>query len=133
MAVSPRGATEPRRPGSFFQQTARRMPQHEKMHALPTIRRDSLATRSKRVPCALDLFVGTMCPGEALLQGIDHFICAPRAIVYASREKVPFLYIVRSGLVKLSHFSWGGADRRIGGRRGLEALFGEPYHHTAWP
>lgn len=107
------------------------------MHAPPTIRRDSLATCSVCPVRALDLFVGIDAPrAEALLQGIDHFICAPRAIVYASREKAPFLYIVRSGLVKLSHFSLEGEERivrilKAGDALGLEALFGEPYHHTA--
>lgn len=91
-------------------------------------------------PCpvrALDLFGGLAehRAGE-VLRGIDHLHYASGATVYQSGEKSPVVYVVRHGLVKLSHCLPNGDERIVrilkpGVTAGLEALFAEPYQHTA--
>ncbi len=91
-------------------------------------------------PCPVrgfDLFAGLSHhrAGE-MLRGIDHLEYAARASIYPTGENSPFLYVVREGLIKLSHSLPNGAERIVrilepGDTAGLEALFGDPYHHTA--
>ncbi len=91
-------------------------------------------------PCpvrALDLFAG-LSGGRAdeVLRGIDHLLYASRASIYQAGEKSPFVYVVRQGLVKLSHYLPNGDERIVrilkpGDTAGLEALFADPYQHTA--
>jgi CRP/FNR family transcriptional regulator len=85
----------------------------------------------------LDLFAGLSDhrAGE-MLRGIDHLDYAARAPIYPIGERIPFVYVVREGLIKLSHSLPNGAERIVrilepGDTAGLEALFGDPYHHTA--
>jgi CRP-like cAMP-binding protein len=91
-------------------------------------------------PCpvrALDLFAGlSERRADEMLQGIGHLLYASRATVYQTGEKSTVVYVVRHGLVKLSHYLPNGDERIVrilkpGDTAGLEALFAEPYHHTA--
>lgn len=91
-------------------------------------------------PCpvrALDLFAGLVeHRASELLQGVAHLLYASGATIYQSAEKGGFVYVVRHGLVKLSHCLPNGDERIVrilkpGVTGGLEALFAEPYHHTA--
>jgi CRP/FNR family transcriptional regulator len=73
---------------------------------------------------------------STLLRGIGHLVYPPRSEVYARGDQSSFVYVVRSGLVKLSHFSPTGEERivrilRSGETVGLEALFLDPHHCTA--
>jgi CRP/FNR family transcriptional regulator len=73
---------------------------------------------------------------SALMDGIDHIVCPPRATVYARGDRSSFVYVVRSGLIKLSHFSPTGEERivrilKTADTIGLEALFMDPHHCTA--
>ena len=91
-------------------------------------------------PCpvrALDLFAGlSEHRADEVLQGIDHLAYPSRATVYQTGEKSPVVYVVRHGLLKLSHYLPNGDERIVrilkpGDTAGLEALFADPYHHTA--
>jgi CRP-like cAMP-binding protein len=91
-------------------------------------------------PCpvrALDLFAGlSEHRANQVLQGIDHLLYASGATVYQSGEKNAVVYLLRQGLLKLSHCLPNGDERIVrilkpGDTAGLEALFGDPYHHTA--
>ncbi|MFO1205078.1 MAG: Crp/Fnr family transcriptional regulator [Burkholderiales bacterium] len=101
------------------------------------------ALRNQEVECgpcpvrALDLFAGLseQRAGEVLRE-VDHLLYAPGATIYQSAEKSPVVYVVRHGLLKLSHCLQNGDERIVrilkpGVTAGLEALFAEPYHHTA--
>jgi CRP/FNR family transcriptional regulator, anaerobic regulatory protein len=91
-------------------------------------------------PCpvrGLDLFAGlSESRADEVLREIDHLFYAARASIYQTGEKSTFVYVLRHGLVKLSHFLPNGDERIVrilkpGDTTGLEALFTDPYHHTA--
>ncbi len=91
-------------------------------------------------PCpvrGLDLFAGLPeHRADEVLREIDHLLFASRTSIYQTGEKSPFVYVVRHGLVKLSHYLPNGDERIVrilkqGDTAGLEALFADPYQHTA--
>lgn len=86
---------------------------------------------------AVDMFQGiSKHLAATLMDDIDHLVCPPRSTVYVRGETSPFVYVVRSGLIKLSHHSTAGEERIVrilksGDTMGLEALFMDPHHCTA--
>jgi CRP-like cAMP-binding protein len=103
----------------------------------PHVQRDATVSCGPCPVRALDLFAGlSEARTNDVLQGIDHLLYAPRAPVYQTGEKSTNVFVVRGGLVKLSHYLPNGDERIVrilkpGDTAGLEALFMDPYHHTA--
>lgn len=73
---------------------------------------------------------------DAILQPIDNLHVTQHAFLYEEGRPSPYLYTVRSGLIKLKVDLPNGSQRivrllRPGDVAGLETLVGERYHHTA--
>lgn len=73
---------------------------------------------------------------DGILQPIDNLHVPAHARLYSRGDPAPSVYTVRSGLIKLKVSLPNGGQRilrllRPGDVAGLEALVGEPYHHTA--
>ena len=73
---------------------------------------------------------------DAILQPIDNLHVPQHAVLYEKDAAAPYVYTVRSGLLKLKVDLPNGCQRivrlvRPGDVAGLETLLGEPYHHTA--
>jgi CRP-like cAMP-binding protein len=85
----------------------------------------------------VDLFAGTSRANrEDLLGSFRMAAFAAKDVVYRMGERAEYLYLVRSGLVKLVRYSAGGAERivqlaRTGDTFGLAALCEIPYRRTA--
>jgi CRP-like cAMP-binding protein len=73
---------------------------------------------------------------DALLTPIDNLHVPQHAVLYEQGTAAPYVYTVRSGLIKLRVQLPSGGQRivrllRPGDVAGLETLVGEPYHHSA--
>jgi CRP-like cAMP-binding protein len=73
---------------------------------------------------------------DAILVPIDNLHVPQHAVLYEQQAAAPRVYTVRSGLIKLKVDLPNGGQRivrllRPGDVAGLEALVGEPYHHSA--
>ncbi len=73
---------------------------------------------------------------DALLTPIDNLHVPHHAILYEQGTPAPYVYTVRSGLIKLRVQLPNGGQRivrllRPGDVAGLETLVGERYHHSA--
>jgi len=109
----------------------------ESAFASPQVTRDDHISCNPCPVRALDLFSGLSdARANGVLKAVDRLFFVPRAPIYQSGEKTPFVYVLRVGLIKLSHYLPNGDERIVrilkpGDTAGLEALFGNPYHHTA--
>lgn len=85
----------------------------------------------------IDLFSGANCADRAELLGcLRTGAFEPKDTLYHTGDRAEYLYLVRSGLVKLVRYSAGGAERivqlaRTGDTVGLAALCHIPYRRTA--
>jgi CRP-like cAMP-binding protein len=73
---------------------------------------------------------------DAILQPIDNLHAPAGTALYEQGEAAPYVYTVRSGLIKLKIDQPNGCQRivrllRPGDVAGMETLVGERYHHTA--
>ena len=73
---------------------------------------------------------------DAILLPIDNLHVPQQATLYEQNQSAPFLYTVRSGIIKLSVDLPNGSQRivrllRAGDVAGMEALVDTRYHHTA--
>jgi len=73
---------------------------------------------------------------DAILQPIDNLHVPQQAVLYEEGTVAPYVYTVRSGLIKLKVDLPNGGQRivrllRPGDVAGLETLVGERYHHSA--
>lgn len=67
---------------------------------------------------------------------IDEIRFGREGMPYRTGEASDYVFTIREGVVKLVHYSEGGAERIVrllkrGDVMGLEALLGQPYHHHA--
>ena len=73
---------------------------------------------------------------DSILQPIDNLHVPQQAVLYEQNTAAPYVYTLRSGLIKLKVDLPNGCQRivrllRPGDVAGLETLVGERYHHTA--
>lgn len=73
---------------------------------------------------------------DAILQPIDNLHVPQHAVLYEHGKLAPFVYTLRSGIIKLSVSLPNGGQRivrllRAGDVAGMEALVDQRYHHTA--
>lgn len=73
---------------------------------------------------------------DTILQPIDNLNVPQHAVLYQQNQPAPFVYTVRSGIIKLSVDLANGGQRivrllRAGDVAGMEALVDQRYHHTA--
>jgi CRP-like cAMP-binding protein len=73
---------------------------------------------------------------DSILQPIDNLHVLQQAVLYEEGAAAPYVYTVRSGLIKLKVDLPNGGQRivrllRPGDVAGLETLVGERYHHSA--
>ncbi len=96
--------------------------------------------RAKCTVCEVRNFVlfAGLSPHEldTILQPIDNLHVPQHAVLYKQGTASPYVYTVRSGLIKLKVDLSNGCQRivrllRPGDVAGLETLLGDPYHHTA--
>lgn len=83
------------------------------------------------------LFSGLTAPElDAILQPIDNLHVPQATVLYEQLATAPYVYTVRSGMLKLRVDLPNGGQRivrlvRPGDVAGMETLVGERYHHTA--
>jgi CRP/FNR family transcriptional regulator len=83
------------------------------------------------------LFSGlTAAELDAILQPIDNLHVPQSTVLYDQYDAAPYVYTVRSGMLKLRVDLPNGGQRivrivRPGDVAGMETLVGERYHHTA--
>lgn len=73
---------------------------------------------------------------DAILQPVDNLHVPQHAVLYEHNTPAPFVYTLRSGIIKLSVGLANGGQRivrllRAGDVAGMEALVDQRYHHTA--
>lgn len=83
------------------------------------------------------LFSGLSAPElDSILQPIDNLHAPQHAVLYEQGAAAPYVYTIRSGLIKLKVDLPNGGQRivrllRPGDVAGLETLVGARYHHAA--